>query len=99
MRAGGAVIADSENALELNESDYYPVIYFPREDVAIALLEKTDWKTSCAEKGEDIYFSIVNKSQVIENAAWTYKAPRPELENIANHMVFYRGDLVTIEEM
>ena len=42
VRAGGAVIADSENASEHNEGDYDPVIYFPREDVAMALLEKTD---------------------------------------------------------
>ena len=99
VRAGGAVIAESEKALNLTEGDYDPVIYFPREDVAMALLEKTDRKTNCAYKGEAVYFSIVTKSQVIENAAWTYEAPLPELENIANHMAFYRGDLVTIEEM
>ena len=99
VRAGGAVIADSENALELNEGDYDPVIYFPREDVAMALLERSDQKTNCAHKGEAVYFSIVTKSQVIENAAWTYEAPRPELKSIANHMAFYRGDLVIIEEI
>ncbi len=38
VRAGGAVIAESENALELSEGDYAPVIYFPREDIAMALL-------------------------------------------------------------
>ena len=99
VRAGGAVIADSENALELNEGDCEPVIYFPREDVAMALLEKTDLKTQCAHKGEANYFSIVTKSQVIENAAWTYEAPRPELKNIANYMAFCRDDLVIIEEI
>ena len=99
VRAGGAVIAESENALELNEGDYDPVIYFPQEDVAMALLEKTDQKTKCAHKGEAVYFSIVTKSQVIENAAWTYEAPRPELKNIANHMAFYRDELVVIEEI
>ena len=65
----------------------------------MALLEKTDQKTNCAHKGEANYFSIVTKSQVIENAVWTYEAPRPELESIANHMAFYRGDLVIIEEI
>lgn len=99
VRAGGAVIAESENALELNEGDYDPVIYFPREDVAMALLERSDQKTNCAHKGEAVYFSIVTKSQVIENAAWTYEAPRPELENITNHMAFYRDDLVIVEEL
>ena len=99
VRAGGAVIAASENALELNEGDYDPVIYFPREDVAMALHEKTDQKTNCAYKGEANYFSIVTKSQVIENAVWTYETPHPELESIANHVAFYRGDLVIIEEI
>ena len=99
VRAGGAVIAETENALELNEGDYDPVIYFPREDVAMALLEKSEQKIKCAHKGEAIYFSIVTKSQVIENAAWTYEAPRPEHAKIANHMAFYRDDLVIVEEI
>ena len=99
MRAGGAVIADPDNALELNEGDYDPVIYFPRDDVAMAVLETTDQKTNCVHKGEASYFSIVIKSQAIENAAWTHEAPRPELENIADHMAFYRDDLVIIEEI
>ncbi len=34
------MIVESENALELSEGDYAPVIYFPREDIAMALLEK-----------------------------------------------------------
>ena len=51
IRAGGAVIAGSENALELNEGDYAPVIYFPQSDVAMALLKKTDQKTIYSHKG------------------------------------------------
>ena len=82
VRAGGAVIAETENALELNEGDYDPVIYFPREDVAMALLEKSEQKTKCDHKGEAIYFSIVTKSQVIENAAWTYEAHALSLQKL-----------------
>ena len=99
VRAGGAVIAESENALELSEGDYVPVIYFPREDIAMALLEKTDQKTTCAHKGEASHFSIVTKSQVIENAAWSYETPLEGLESIANHVAFYRSDLVAIEKI
>ena len=99
VRAGGAVIAESGNALELNEVDYAPVIYFPREDIAMALLEKTDQKTTCVHKGEASYFSIVTKSQVIQNAAWSYETTLEGLESIANHVAFYRNDLVTIEKI
>ena len=99
VRAGGAVIAESENALELNEGGYAPVIYFPREGIAMALLEKTEKKTTCTNKGEANYFSIVTKSRVIKNAAWSYEAPLTDLRNIANHIAFYGGDLVTIEKL
>ena len=36
VRAGGAVIGESSNALELSEGDLEPVIYFPRSDIAMA---------------------------------------------------------------
>ena len=99
VRAGGAVIAESENALELKEEDHAPVIYFPRDGVAMALLERTDKKTSCTHKGEANYFSIVTKSNIIRNAAWSYEAPFTEFKSIANHVAFYQGSLVTIEKL
>ena len=37
VRAGGAVLGESTNALELQEGDYPPVIYFPRYDIAIGV--------------------------------------------------------------
>ncbi len=36
VRAGGAVIGESSNALELSEGDLAPVIYFPRSDIGMA---------------------------------------------------------------
>ncbi|MEK9978598.1 MAG: DUF427 domain-containing protein [Paracoccaceae bacterium] len=41
----------------------------------------------------------MTKSQVIENAAWSYETPLEGLESIANHVAFYRSDLVTIEKI
>ena len=38
VRAGGAVLGESDNALELSEGDYPFVIYFPRGDIAMAFL-------------------------------------------------------------
>ena len=54
MRAGGAVIADSENASEHNEGDYDPVIYFPRKDVAMAVLEKLTKKQTRSIRAKPI---------------------------------------------
>ena len=36
VRSGGAVLGETSNALELSEGDLDPVIYFPREDIAMA---------------------------------------------------------------
>ena len=33
VRAGGAVLGESKNALELSEGDHPSVIYFPRSDI------------------------------------------------------------------
>ena len=37
IRANGAVIGETTRALELHEGSYSPVIYVPREDMAMAL--------------------------------------------------------------
>lgn len=98
VRAGGAVLGESRNALELAEGDYPTVIYFPREDLAMAMLDQTDTKTTCPHKGEATYYSIQTKSTVIEDAAWSYETPKAGLEAIAGHLAFYTNK-VTVEEL
>ena len=51
VRAGGAVLGESENALELIEGDLPATIYFPREDIAMAFLDKSDHRSHCPHKG------------------------------------------------
>ena len=99
VRAGGAVLGESENALELSEGDYPAVIYFPRGDIAMAFLERTDHSTHCPHKGDASYFSIVTKNRVIDNAAWSYEAPKAGMEPIRDHLAFYATDLVTVEQL
>ncbi len=69
VRAGGAVIAESTRALELSEEGHAAVIYFPRDDVAMALLDSTAHRTTCPHKGEASHYSIMSKSMTYENAA------------------------------
>jgi uncharacterized protein (DUF427 family) len=98
VRAGGAVIAESSNALELTEGDLAPVIYFPREDIAMAFLEPSDTRTRCPHKGEARYFGIQSKSTLIKDAAWSYETPVEEARAIAGHVAFYT-DKATVEEL
>ena len=99
IRSGGAVLGESNAALELTEGEYAPVIYFPRGDIAMALLDRTDKHTHCPHKGDANYFSIVNRSSVVENAAWTYESPLDGVAEIKDHLAFYTSDSVKVEQV
>ena len=99
VRAGGAVLGESRNALELTEGDHAPVIYFPREDIAMAFLDRTDQSTHCPWKGDASYFSIVTKSQTLKNAVWTYEDPIEDVARIKDHVAFYTGEGVAVERI
>ncbi|WP_446719164.1 DUF427 domain-containing protein [Halocynthiibacter sp. C4] len=96
VRAGGAVIGESQNALILKEGSLAPVAYFPREDVAMAMLEPSDHTTHCPWKGNASYFSIHTKSTVIKNAVWSYEEPLESVEEIAGYLAF-AGENVAVE--
>ncbi len=98
VRAGGAVLGESTQALELTEGDYPPVIYFPRSDLAMAFLDPTDTTSTCPYKGDASYFSIVAKSGPIANAAWSYENPIEAVSEIAGHIAFYTNK-VAVEKV
>ena len=97
IRAGGAVIGETEKALSLQEGTYDPVIYVPRGDVAMAFLEKSDKVTHCPHKGDATHYHVAGKSGRIENAAWSYESPKDQVAQIAGHLAFYPS--VTVEAL
>ncbi len=99
VRAGGAVLGESHDALELTEGDRPFVIYFPKSDIAMALLDDTDHRTKCPHKGEARYFSIMSRSRVYENAAWSYEDPKDDVADIKGHIAFDVQDGVTVEQV
>lgn len=99
VRAGGAVLGESDEALEMTEGDMPFVIYFPRKDIAMALLDRTDHSTHCAHKGDASYFSIMSKSHTYKNAVWSYEAPKEDVAEIKDHLAFYVQDGVTVEQV
>ena len=93
VRFGGTVIADSTDALTLQESTYPPVQYIPRKDLDMSLLERTDHSTWCPYKGDASYFSIPMGGSRSVNAIWTYETPHDAAAQIKDHVAFY-GDRV-----
>ena len=96
VRAGGRVIADSRRALSLKEAAYPAVVYVPREDADMALLEATDHATYCPYKGDCAYFSIPIAGARGTNAVWSYERPYPAVAAIAGRLAFYRDRVDSI---
>ncbi|SEK62855.1 DUF427 domain-containing protein [Pacificibacter marinus] len=89
VRAGGAVLGETSDALEVIEGDYPPVIYFPRDALAMAFLDASDTTSHCPFKGDASYYSIQTKSVLIEDAAWSYENPLQGMEKIKGYLAFY----------
>jgi uncharacterized protein (DUF427 family) len=82
----GEVIADTREAIKLEEGSYPPVYYIPRKDVKMERLTPTAHQTYCPFKGHASYFSLVNGA---ENAVWSYEQPYDEMSVIRERLAFY----------
>ena len=92
---GGEVIAESDAALVLNETGCPPRIYFPPAAVRKERLAHSEHATRCPWKGQAAYWSVTAGGETLENGAWAYPTPLPELAAIANYVSFYEA--VTVE--
>jgi uncharacterized protein (DUF427 family) len=90
VRVANVEIANSATALLLREADYPPVLYIPREDADMSLLERTAHSTYCPYKGDCSYYSIPIGGAKSVNAVWTYEAPYASVAGIRGHLAFYR---------
>ena len=97
-RFAGHVIADSGDALVLQEADYKPVVYFPRADVSMEYFSRTDRSTHCPYKGDAAYYTILMDGNFGDNAVWTYEEPFPAMEQIRGRLAFY-PDKVEVYEV
>ncbi len=86
----GESIADSVNVLRMREENHQPVDYFPRADVAMPLLRRTDHSTHCPFKGDASYWSIDAGGQSSENTVWSYLEACDEVRAIKGYLAFYR---------
>jgi uncharacterized protein (DUF427 family) len=86
VKVKGELIADTRDAVRLDEDGYHTVYYIPRKDVKMERLLRSDHRSSCPFKGEASYYSIADGS---ENAAWSYEQPYDEMATIKDLLAFY----------
>src|SRR5437660_6612374 len=98
VSVAGRVVADTRDALTLQESDYSPVEYIPRKDVDLSQLERTDHATYCPYKGDANYYSVLAGGKKSVNAVWSYEEPYPAVAQIKGHVAFYPDRVDEIAE-
>jgi uncharacterized protein (DUF427 family) len=89
VQFNGETVADSTRVHLLHETRHLPVYYFPRADVRMELLTRTDHATHCPYKGDASYWTVTVGERSAENAVWSYEDPIPEVAGIKDCMAFY----------
>jgi uncharacterized protein (DUF427 family) len=84
----GEVVADSREAILLEETSYAPVYYLPRKDVKMERLIRTSHTTYCPHKGHATYYSLCN-GRTARNAVWSYEKPHDSVAAIRGLLAFY----------
>ena len=97
VTVAGKIVAESTQALRLEEKGYPPVYYLPRSDADMSLLVRTAHSTYCPYKGDCSYYSIPIGGTKSENAVWTYQKPHGAVADIEEHLAFYPTRVDEIE--
>jgi len=85
----GVSIADSRHAVILRETRHTATYYFPKSDVRMDLMTKTDHRTHCPFKGNASYWTVKVGDREAENAVWGYEASFAEVEGLSDYVSFY----------
>jgi uncharacterized protein (DUF427 family) len=78
ITVAGKVIVDTRDALTLREAHYPAVVYVPRKDIDMTLLERTDHATYCPYKGDCAYFSRRARGQRRLDLREPVRSPRTD---------------------
>lgn len=83
----GAVIADSDQTVEVEGNQYFPVTAVTEA----VKLQPSETHTTCHWKGEASYYDVIVDGKVNSDAAWYYPDPSPAAANIKDRVAFWHG--------
>ena len=93
------VVASTERPRVLFETGLPPRYYLPRLDVRTDVLVPSETTTACPYKGQATHFHVSIDDNQVEDVAWSYPFPLPEVADLQNRICFYdeRVDRVAVD--
>lgn len=86
----GAVIAESDKTIVIENNHYFPPESLNRE-----YLTGSDQTSVCPWKGNASYYNVTVNGETNEGAAWYYPEPKDAAKQIKDHVAFWKGVEVT----
>ncbi len=96
VRSSDAILAETSDALEMEDGALAPILFFPRSDVAMAFLDASGFENR--RGGEAMRFSLVSASDTVADVAWAYEATGPGTERLDGYITF-NATKVTVEQL
>ncbi|MDE1183166.1 DUF427 domain-containing protein [Paraburkholderia sp.] len=94
----GVTVADTTGALTLTETGLPDVVYFPRGDVNMARLERSEHASHCPFKGDASYYHLMTEEGRVDNAIWSYETPLDQAKQIREYLAFYTSRVDRIDQ-
>ncbi|MDW5594270.1 DUF427 domain-containing protein [Conexibacter stalactiti] len=85
----GVVLAETRRPTLLFETGIATRYYIPRADLRAELLRSSETITACPYKGKASYYSAQVGDRLVEDIAWTYTFPIPDIPKIEQLVAFY----------
>ena len=89
VEAAGRTVAESTDVIRVREDGHPDRYYFPRADIDMSLMDRTDTTSECPFKGHANYYSLDIADKHLDDVAWTYEDPYEEHAALKDRLAFH----------